>query len=76
MPGLKHRENHSGTKSHYLLLTHLESVISYTLFCYFTSERSSSLKKKKQSEKQIVHQRGIIFPGDSSGSRATSIKGN
>lgn len=37
MPGLRHRENHSGTESHYLL-THLESVISYMLFCYLAAE--------------------------------------
>lgn len=38
--------------------------------------RAKQLLKKKQSEKQIVHQRGIIFLVDSSRSPATPIKSN
>lgn len=67
------REPLRNWETHYLLLTHLESLISYMLFCYLAAEWNSSSKNRKK-KKWTTHQWRIIFSVDSSRSPATASK--
>lgn len=67
------REPLRNWETHYLLLTHLESLISYMLFCYLAAEWNISSKNRKR-KKWTTHQCRIIFPVDSSRSPATASK--